>query len=44
MEDPLALPAPNSTADICNMKIKDTDIFSEGLNETPLPAGCICIS
>ena len=43
-EDSLSLTSPKPTVDISNVKIEDTNIFYEGLNEMSLPPQCICIS
>ena len=43
-EDSLPMTSRKPTADISNVKIEDTDIFHEGLNETPLSPKRICIS
>ena len=43
-EDSLSLTSSKPTADISNVKIEDTNIFYERLNETSLSPECICIS
>ena len=43
-EGSASLNSPKPTDDISNVKIEDTDIVQEGLNETAVPARGICIS
>ena len=43
-EGSASLNSPKPTDDISNVKIEDTDIVCEGLNETTVPARGICIS
>ena len=44
MEDSLSLTSPNPNTVLNNVKINDTDFCFKGLNKTPLPGVCICIS